>query len=253
MKLEQTLVMLARCALCRKLCRPLFVALVLATVLSWMTMVRAELPLQEATVVIDPGHGGLDAGVKGPEGTLEKTVTLNLSRLVAAALEPEHRVILTRTGDYGLDIVGRSAVANQAQADLFVSIHTGGGFLHQARGLYIYYFKELSTVSESEKVPSDAGNMENWDFLQQRHLTLSSALAREMEIHLSAGKTFRVNGVETGPLMVLRGADMPAVLIEVGNLTHPLEEKRLQDPEVLADLANRIRDAISAFLTKHSR
>lgn len=223
-----------------------------AYVPGWIPAAQAQSSIYEATVVLDPGHGGLDGGAKGPEGVLEKTVTLTLAQMVAAVLETEHRVVLTRTGDYGLDIPARTAVANGAKADLLISIHTGGGFLHQASGLYVFYFKDLPTVSEPENGSSDAGSMENWDFLQYRHLTASSRLAREMENHLRAGNTFTVNGVETAPLMVLRGADMPAVLVEVGYLTHPLEEKKLQDPKVLADLAERIGAAVSSFLRKPS-
>ena len=231
----------------------IWIAVSLAAATAWIPVVRAQPFMHVATVVLDAGHGGLDAGARGPDGTFEKTVTLNLARQVAAVLAPEHRVVMTRTGDYGLDLAGRNAVANHAKADIFVSIHCGGGFMHQASGLYVYHFKELPTVSEPEKTPTDAGRIENWDFLQYRHLALSSALAKEMEIHLSAGMAFRFNGVEAAPLMILRGADMPAVLVEIGYLTNPLEEKRLQDPQVLADLANRIRDAISAFLKKHPR
>lgn len=245
--------MLAYCVLCRVLSLAVYAAFLSVFIWGQMPAARAQSLMHEATVVLDPGHGGLDTGAKGPGGTLEKTVALNLSRMVAAALAPEHHVILTRTGDYGLDLPSRSAIANQAKADLFISLHTGGGFLHQASGMYVFYFKELPTVSESGNAAAGAGGIENWDFLQHRHLELSSALAQEMETQLSAGKIFRVNGVETGPLMVLRGADMPAVLVEVGYLTHPLEEKRLQDPQVLADIANRIRDAVSAFLAKNTR
>jgi len=243
--------MLAYCALCRMLWISACIAFISAYVPGWVPAAQAQSPIYEATVVLDPGHGGLDAGATGPDGVLEKTITLALAQMVAAVLENEHRVVLTRTGDYGLDIPGRTAVANGANADLFISIHTGGGFLHQASGLYVFYFKDLPTVSEPEKGSTGAGSMENWDFLQYRHRTASSRLAREMENHLRAG-TFTVNGVETAPLMVLRGADMPAVLVEVGYLTHPLEEKKLQDPEVLADLAERISAAISSFLRKPS-
>ena len=234
------------------LCVSACIAFISAYVPGWIPAAQAQSSIYEATVVLDPGHGGLDGGAKGPEGVLEKTVTLTLAQMVAAVLETEHRVVLTRTGDYGLDIPARTAVANGAKADLLISIHTGGGFLHQASGLYVFYFKDLPTVSEPENGSSDAGSMENWDFLQYRHLTASSRLAREMENHLRAGNTFTVNGVETAPLMVLRGADMPAVLVEVGYLTHPLEEKKLQDPKVLADLAERIGAAVSSFLRKPS-
>jgi N-acetylmuramoyl-L-alanine amidase len=242
--------MLAYCALCRLLRVWACIAFVSAYVPGLIPVVQAQSSIYEATVVLDPGHGGLDTGAKGQQEALEKTVTLTLAQLVAASLEADHRVILTRTGDYGLDIPGRTAVANGAGANLFISLHTGGGFLHQASGLNVFYFKDLPTVTEPEKGAAHAGNMENWDFLQYRHQTASSRLAGEVEKHLRAGNRYAVNGVETAPLMVLRGADMPAVLLEVGYLTNPLEEKKLQDPEVLADLAERIRAAVSSFLQK---
>jgi N-acetylmuramoyl-L-alanine amidase len=248
--MEKTPVMLAYCGLCRILCLWACIAFISTCVPGGAAAAQTRSPIYEATVVLDPGHGGLDTGAKGAEGVLEKTVALTLAQKVAAVLEADHRVLLTRTGDYGLDLPGRTAVANGAKADLFISIHTGGGFLHQAKGLYVFYFKDLPTVSEPKKEPSHAGNLKNWDFLQYRHLSASSRLAGEMARHLGAGNTFTVNGIETAPLMVLRGADMPAIVVEVGYLTYPLEGKMLQDPEVLADLAARIGAAISSFLRK---
>jgi len=99
---------------------------------------------QKKIIVIDPGHGGYDNGAQGPDGTFEKNVTLTLARIIAEELGNTYRVILTRTDDYLLDIPARTAAANHLEADLFISIHAGGSFLHQASGMSLYYFKETS-------------------------------------------------------------------------------------------------------------
>ncbi|MBT8358976.1 MAG: N-acetylmuramoyl-L-alanine amidase, partial [Deltaproteobacteria bacterium] len=96
------------------------------------------------TVVLNPGHGGHDHGVKGPAGTLEKNVTLGLAQLIRDQLKKKYKIILTRSDDYWVDIPGRTAVANHKKADLFISIHAGGSFLHQAKGINIFYYKELA-------------------------------------------------------------------------------------------------------------
>jgi len=204
-----------------------------------------------ATLVIDPGHGGTDTGARG-SGTLEKEVTLAIAQIVAEALETEHRVLITRTGDYSLDGPSRTAVANQAKADLFISIHTGGSYVRQAGGIHLFYFKQPSSGQEAASEPSDSGDVQKWDTVQYRHQARSAEFAKALARKLDTGEFFKVKGVEGGPLLVLRGADMPAVLIEIGYLTHPIEEKKLQDKQFLSDLAGRIKNAVSAFLAEKS-
>ena len=141
------------------------------------------------TIVLDPGHGGHDTGAKGPGGTLEKTVSLNLARKIAADLKDHCRVILTRTDDYWLDIPERTAVANNAKADLFVSLHTGAGFLHQQTGISVFLFREISDRTPSseiaaEKPPDGSDSASPWDTIQSRHLKSSQELARLMHQYL---------------------------------------------------------------------
>ena len=76
-------------------------------------------------VVLDPGHGGHDTGAEGPDNSQEKNVTLKMATALATELKKEYKIEFTRTGDYGLDIPGRTNMANHMQADLFISIHTG--------------------------------------------------------------------------------------------------------------------------------
>ena len=206
------------------------------------------------TVVIDPGHGGHDTGAKGAEGYHEKTVTLTLARLISDRLQPDYRVILTRNADYRLDIPGRTAVANQEGADLFVSIHAGGSYLKEATGLSIFYFKELLENPEAAEAEPAEGEGRNepqpWDTVQIRHQTASIELARHFHSFFQNNGTVTVNPIEGMPLLVLRGADMPAVLIEIGNLTHPLEGKSLKDTDFLSELADRISNVIESYLKK---
>ena len=112
---------------------------------------------QKKIIVIDPGHGGYDNGAQGPDETFEKNVSLTLARILAEELGNTYRVILTRTDDYWLDIPARTATANHVAADLFISIHTGGSYLHKASAMTLYYFKEVSgTTLSFETDPSTA-------------------------------------------------------------------------------------------------
>jgi len=106
---------------------------------------KSHFQIQKITIVIDPGHGGYDIGARGPDGTFEKNVTMEFARVLALELEKTYKVILTRTDDYWVDIPERTAMANHVNADMFVSIHTGGSFLHQASGISLYYYEKTST------------------------------------------------------------------------------------------------------------
>jgi len=207
------------------------------------------------TIVLDPGHGGHETGAKGPGGTLEKTVSLNLARKIASVLKDHFRVILTRSDDYWLDIPERTAVANNARADLFVSLHTSAGFLHQQTGSSVFFFREASEPMPSSEIaaakpPDGMDSAVPWDTIQSRHLKSSQELARLMYQYLIHPDTSKQGGVQGAPLMVLRGADMPAVLIEPGYLTNPVEEKMLTDPETMARVAEKISNAIIVYLKK---
>jgi len=203
------------------------------------------------TMVLDPGHGGHDNGVQGPAGTLEKSVALGLAQLIADQLKKNYKVILTRSGDYWIDIPGRTAVANHLKADLFISIHAGGSFLHQAKGITIFYYKELSghaLETGDDSKPRAAGNPKAlWDNIQAEHISPSKALAQIMQNNINSQLKFSKSKIQNADLMVLKGADMPAILIEVGYLTNLGDEKNLQSPEVLSDFARAICNGIDDY------
>ena len=209
------------------------------------------------TIVIDPGHGGHDTGATSSGGTLEKTVALSLARLIESELKGKYRVILTRTDDYGLDVPQRTDIANHAKADVFISIHTGGSFEHQAGGITIYYFSEKSSSLSPDKKPTGRATLDDdqilWDRLQQRHVTSSRRLAQRLRKHINQQINFMQCRITTAPLLVLRGADMPAVLFEAGYLTNPDNEKYLSNEKDLLKIARAMAAGIEGFISRDLR
>jgi len=210
---------------------------------------------RQGVIVIDPGHGGHDRGAKGPEGTLEKTVTLNLARIIAVELSDTYKVFLTRSDDYWLDVFSRTAAANHAAADLFISIHTGGSFQHKASGMSLYYYKEVSgpalaPEAEDLKLSRSTATQIPWGKIQSRHKTTSSVLAELIRKRINEQAIFIKSKVQGAPLRILEGADMPAVVIEIGYITNPAQEKSLRDINVLSGIAKGIRNAVDDFYKK---
>ncbi len=209
----------------------------------------------QPTIVIDPGHGGRDTGVRGPDGTLEKNVNMTLANLIAENLAGKYRPVLTRNDDYGLGITERTSIANAGRASLFVSIHTGGSYKYKTRGIMVCFFKDFSdTLSQFEE--ADAFNMDGhemqvpWDEIQKKHLIASKDAAKTIHDRLSKHRQFSTSRVFGAPLLVLKGADMPAVFIEIGYLTDPVEEKKLNNNKYLSYLAREISNGIEDFFQK---
>ena len=209
-------------------------------------------------VVIDPGHGGRDIGAQGTGGTLEKDVVLNLAQRIESEIKNKYKVTLTRTGDYRLDIPRRTDVANHLNADVFISIHTGGSFQHDAAGILIYYFQGtpsafVATGRSFRETPADNGSQADWDKLQLKHVESSRLLARSLKDGIDSRVGFSRSKILAAPVLVLRGADMPAILIEIGYLTNPVEEKKLKDGRNLDDIARAIGNGIKDFFQRLDR
>ena len=211
-----------------------------------------------AVVVIDPGHGGNDTGAKGPSGIQEKTVTLNLARSIADQLQTGCRVVLTRSDDYRLDISERTAVANQAEADIFISLHTGSSFIGSISGETVYFYQQFlgsALTAESETPQSLMGSNlpVSWDQIQAKYRITSRKLAKLIQFQLNNVRRPPDTKIQGAPLLVLEGADMPAVAIEIGNLSNPNEEKALGDTEFLAVIARAIAKGIDAFFAEKAK
>jgi len=211
------------------------------------------------TIVIDPGHGGGDHGITGPTKIMEKNVSLIVAELILKELKGKYRVVLTRTGDYGLSLYERTAIANNHNADLFISIHAGGSFPRQTKGFHIYYYKKASingnyTSKDLPDPESFPAAMTPWEGCQIIHVPSSKFAAetiftRLSEPFLSADLPLKVN-IQGSPLAVLSGADMPALFMEIGYLTNPQEEKNLSRKKYLSEITNKICRGIEDFFQK---
>ena len=205
-------------------------------------------------IVLDPGHGGHETGAINTEGVAEKTLVMKFCRLFAQKLKNRYKVLLTRKDDYGIDTQDRIALANQNQADLFISIHTGGNLLHNPSGVSIFYYEMASSMTplfglESYSSGEDTHHLVAWD-RQLPELTEKSKYFAELIKHrlLESFRDLKVV-IEGAPLYVMIGANMPALLIEIGYLTNPKDAKALQDPDVLSRYAQRISQAIDDFFS----
>ena len=218
----------------------------------------AKQPLFDAykrIVVLDPGHGGLESGARGADGTAEKAVALKLAQLIAAELQQDYKVTLTRTDDYHVSLDHRTALANHLKADAFVSLHTGGSFVYSTAGPVIYYYQNASKLSSNRGVnsalPDEGENMPiPWGRTQSSFTEKSQILARMISSRLNALNSIKNIRVHGAPLAVLQGAHMPAILIEAGYLTNPADEKNLRNDRFLTDVAAEISRGIENFLSR---
>lgn len=213
------------------------------------------------TIVIDPGHGGEATGTEGPGGTQEKSVTLQVSRRLKALLEGRLglRVILTRDDDRTLDQDQRAAIANNNRADLFVSIHANAAVRPSVKGAEVYYLsvdraslESRRAIQQPDVLPQLGGGTRAielilWETAQLRHLEQSATFAALVESALRGKVEMSPRPVQQAPFRVLVGANMPAVLVEIGYLSNPDEEKVLATAAHQDTVALAVFEAIAAF------
>jgi N-acetylmuramoyl-L-alanine amidase len=213
------------------------------------------------TVVVDAGHGGSEDGAKGPDGTLEKNITLSVARRLKAALEARLgvRVILTRDGDTTMGLDERAALANNNKADLFISVHANASMRPAASGAQVFYFSledygdvaQQAVHPDSESLPMFGGGARDieltpWEMAQARYLQESADLARTVEMSLRERVPMSSRALEQAPLRVLVGANMPAVLVEMAFVTNPGQEKQLRSD----DFQNNVVQALVGSITR---
>jgi N-acetylmuramoyl-L-alanine amidase len=214
------------------------------------------------TIVIDAGHGGTETGAKGADGTLEKDLTLAVARRLKAALEARLglRVILTREGDATVGLDERAALANNNKADLFISLHVNASVRQTASGAEVFYLNldeygdaaQLVAHGERDSLPVFGGGTRDielilWEMAQARYIQESAALAQAVEISLRGHVPMSPRAIQKAPIRVLVGANMPAVLVEMGFITNRPQEKQLQSDEFQTSLVQGLVDAISRF------
>lgn len=219
------------------------------------------------TIVLDPGHGGNETGAKGPGGTLEKDVTLVIAQQLKTLIENKLglRVLLTRSGDQAISLDQRAAFANNNKADLFLSLHTNASVRPGVSGAEVLYLSldeygpeaQNAALQAADAVPALGGGtrtlaMVPWDLAQAPHIDASARLAAFVDAALRQRVTMSGRALQRAPLRVLIGANMPAVLVEMGFLTNADEERRLRSKEFQTRLVQALYQAIERFRARVS-
>jgi N-acetylmuramoyl-L-alanine amidase len=228
------------------------------------TLTRA-LGLKIGRIVIDPGHGGHDTGTIGPTGLMEKDlcldVALRLGKIIQQRL-PGADVVYTRADDTFIPLEERTNIANQAKADLFISIHANSSRDHAARGIETYYLNmkgsaEAMEVAARENATAEQGIHELQDLVkkiaQTEKIDESKELAEDIQDSLAkrvqkSSKTVKDRGVRKAPFVVLIGADMPSILTEISFLSNPADEKLLKQPEQRQRVAEGLYQGVASYL-----
>ncbi len=235
--------------------------------------------LRQRVVVVDAGHGGPDNGMSGPIGVpkkvYEKNITLAFATELRAALEHrEIQVVMTRTTDTLIALSDRGRIANQARADLFLSVHVNaanprwnnpGG----ARGFETYFLAEAKTEDERRvaAMENEAIRFETAadvtrddplgfimrDMAQNEHLRESARLAELLQAGMMRVHPGPSRGVKQAGFRVLVTAFMPAVLVEIGFGTNKLEAEYMTDTDRQRELASTLADAVVRYLEQYER
>ncbi|MBM4439198.1 MAG: N-acetylmuramoyl-L-alanine amidase [Candidatus Rokubacteria bacterium] len=221
------------------------------------------------TIVLDAGHGGHDPGATGPGGLTEKELVLDVTKRVARLVEDklDIKVRLSRDGDHFVPLKERTSFANRERADLFVSIHANAHASASHEGVETYFLSseatdiaarqtaalENSVVQLEKPVNGRAAGRENalkailWDLAQSEFLFESSLLAEVVQDSMTRSLRIPNRGVKQAGFYVLGGAAMPAILIEIGFVTNPREERRLRDSKYRDEIARAIFAGIADY------
>jgi N-acetylmuramoyl-L-alanine amidase len=220
------------------------------------------------TIVIDPGHGGKDPGAIGnSKKNYEKKIVLEIARKLKNILQENLNVnvLLTRSKDEFVSLQQRTQFANSQAADLFISIHCNAHRSSEVDGIEIYYLSTAKTdearaveAMENQVVYDYEGGAEAVkkyddlafilaDMAQSEHLEESYQLGMKLQSKLISATGAKNRGVKQANFYVLRGAFMPAVLLELGFLTNKKEEKKLSNPSYQDKLVDALYQGIKDF------
>lgn len=227
------------------------------------TMVRA-LGLKINRIVIDAGHGGHDSGTIGPDGLEEKNVALDVALRLGALLKQRlgADVIYTRDDDTFIPLETRTAIANKAQADLFISIHANSSPDPSVRGVEVYYLNFTTSadaleVAARENSVSDQSIHELSDLVRkialQNKISESRALAEDVDQSLYDGLEagnpgLKNRGVKKAPFVVLIGANMPSILAEISFLSNPESDRDLHSPQYRERIAEALYRGVARYV-----
>ncbi|MBL90858.1 MAG: hypothetical protein CMH56_03490 [Myxococcales bacterium] len=218
-------------------------------------------------VVIDAGHGGKDPGAVGMKGTREKDLTLAIAKRIKATMAeelPEVEVIMTRDTDKFLKLKQRTELANEAEADIFISIHINASVNRRVRGVETYYLnvahdryaKRLS-ARENDMNENEISDLEFIlaDLMMKSNVNESIRLGKAVQQNVVSSlreqwPDVRDLGLRHALFYVLLGARMPAILVESSFVSNPKEEKRLRTPEYQQAIADGVISGVRRFLNE---
>ena len=221
-------------------------------------------------IVLDAGHGGDDVGAVGQNSRYEKVINLNVTKYLASILKQRgYSVYLTRSDDHFIPVKERTVLANNKNADLFMSIHTNAVpaekasevdgietfFLSPARSERAKNVAALENKSDIREM-SESSKDVFLESLNRPRITASHKFAIDVQAGIlqsarSKYKDINDAGVKEGPFWVLVGAQMPSILVELGYVTHPVEGKRLYDKDYQQILANGIANGVDSYFAKN--
>ncbi len=224
------------------------------------------------TIVIDPGHGGMEPGALGKYGTLEKDVALALGLKLKNVIEKNLpvRVVLTRENDVSISLENRAAIANYNKSDLFISIHINSSFRKDAHGSETFFLSREATDDEARRLaymennPADfeegiVGDSEDeitmilWDMAQSAYLKESSLLAEAIQEELNNLLRTRNRGIKQAPFRVLSGVACPAVLVEVAFISNPEEERKLNTEWFQNNVVEAVYRGLENYIERYAQ
>jgi N-acetylmuramoyl-L-alanine amidase len=231
------------------------------------SLIRA-LGLKVGRVVLDPGHGGHDTGSISPGGLVEKDLVLDIAKRVGALIAErlDSEVVYTRTDDTFVPLEARTGLANEHKADLFVSLHANSSRLRGIAGPETYYLNFTTSasaleVAARENATSEKTIHELQELVQkitlktkvQESREFAAALQKSLYGNLFKGKAAaKDRGVKRAPFVVLIGASMPSVLVELDFLTNPRSEKLLKNSEHRQRVAEALFKGVAQYASSLS-
>lgn len=227
-----------------------------------------QLGLKYRKVAIDAGHGGRDSGAIGKKGAKEKDVALSIAKALAARLSREgFEVVMTRTSDVFVSLEERARIANEAKADLFISVHCNSAASAELRGIETYSLNTSSSRYSARLAARENATSERSvsdlryilaDLATKANTDESSRLASRVQRNLVSSLSAKYPGIvdlghKEALFHVLLGAKMPAILVEASFVSNPEEERLLSSKGFQSDVATGISAGVSDFLGERSR
>ena len=221
-----------------------------------------------SVIVIDPGHGGEDVGAIGPKGTYEKNIVLSLARQLQDAINQRagFKAFLTRTGDYFIPLEKRVAIAREYGADFFISLHTDANFNKSVRGASVYCLSVKGASDEAAKLLAERENASNFfrgvsyaddkdldsiliDLVQTQTINDSLRFGGMVLNEIGQVHTIKFKQPKQAGFAVLKATEIPSILVEIGFISNPEDEKLLKSKAFQVKLARALAAVSFDFVT----